>query len=82
MTTRLTQENLRQWDGIEDNTSDVLTDNNPTNIVENCTYFITGELGRRPGLGGKIGNSGAVCGELNSYVIFIKSNGNIESESQ
>lgn len=73
---------MKQWDGIEDATTDVLDDNNTLNVVENCNYFTGGELGRRLGFGANIANTGIVCAEINGYVIFIKSNGNIESESQ
>lgn len=79
---RANSESVRRWDGIEDDSTDVLTERNSLNVVENMNYFVKGELGRRQGLGGRITNTGIVCGELNGLVIFIKSNGNIESEVQ
>jgi hypothetical protein len=73
---------MRQWDGIEDDNTDVLEGENVMNTVENCSYFVNGELGRRPGFGAQIVNTGLVAAEIGAYVIFIKSNGNIESEAQ
>lgn len=73
---------MKTWNGIEDNSTDLWEEGHPLNTVENMSYFTGGELGRRPGFGAKISNTGLVCGELNGYVIFIKANGNIESESQ
>lgn len=73
---------MRDWDGIQDNKSDILNEEDALSTVENCSYFISGELGRRLGLGAQIVNAGLNCAELGSLVIFIKSNGNIESESQ
>lgn len=73
---------MRKWDGIQDASTDVLEDQNTINVVENVTYFIEGELGRRPGLGAQIANTGIVVSEIGAYVVFIKSNGNIESEAQ
>ena len=73
---------MKQWDGIEDDSTDVLEENNSLNVVENCNYFTKGELGRRPGFGAQIVNTGLVAAEIGAYVIFIKPNGHIESEAQ
>ena len=70
---------MRQWQGIQDNVTDV---GDGLTAVENMSFYTNGELGRRLGFGARIANSGLVCGEIAGLVVFVKSNGNIESESQ
>lgn len=72
-----------KWQGIIDNGSDV-SDPGQTedSVLENGALRVDGEFRRRPGFGARIANTGIVCAEINGYVVFIKSNGNIESESQ
>jgi hypothetical protein len=72
---------MMDWGGIEDNATDTDTEDGIFSL-ENVTFFLRGELGRRMGFGAKISNSGLVAGEIGSYVAFVKANGNIEVESQ
>lgn len=71
---------MTDFPGMGDNETDAGGDG--LSVVENMSYFVKGELGRRLGFGARIANTGMVCGEINGYVVFVKSNGNIESESQ
>lgn len=72
-----------KWDGIRDDTTDV-SDPGETDdaLLENGSFRTAGEFSRRPGFGARIANAGIVCAEINGYVVFIKSTGNIESEPQ
>lgn len=52
------------------------------NDVENCTFYVKGQLGRRLGFGARIANTGIVVGEIGSSVVFITSTGTIEVTAQ
>lgn len=70
---------MTEFDGMGDNESDA---GDGLSSVENMSFFVKGELRRRLGFGAQIVNTGMVVGEINGLVVFVKSNGNIESESQ
>lgn len=72
-----------KWQGIRDSQTDVSPRGETTTVrLENGTLTVRGEFQRRPGIGAQIVNTGIVCAEVNGRVVFVKANGNIESEAQ
>jgi len=71
------------WSGIRDDTS-AMSDPGKTDdlMLENGSLMVAGEFRRRPGFGARIENSGIVCAEINARVVFVLSNGDIQSNAQ
>ncbi len=72
-----------EWTGVRDNSTDMSPAGKTTvAFLENASLVVEGECSRRPGFGAVIGNSGIRCAELGAYVIFVKDDGTIVSETQ
>ncbi len=64
------------WKGITDNQTDV---GSGQLTIENSSYFVKGELQRRPGFGARIAQIGIVVAEQGAYLMYVTSGGAIVS---
>lgn len=62
------------WKGITDNQTDI---GNSQSDIENASFFVQGELLRRPGFGARIAQGGILVSEQGSYLLYITSGGAI-----
>ncbi len=70
------------WDGIRDDTT--IVDGDGQLEAQNCSFRVTGELRRRPGLGARLDLGGVLSAEFtdraaNTYAAFVTSAGLIKS---
>lgn len=64
------------WKGITDDKTDVGSEQK---TVQNASYYVAGELRRRPGIGGRFAQGGIVVTEQYPYLIFATSAGALVS---